>query len=298
MTTGRPKLTILERLGTLRRRLMRERRIRAVTDVMAAAGDAGGPFLASGLAFGALFAVIPALLFVVGLVGFVIGDQARAQELILSLLGSVPALGELASVMLTQVVDQRDSLSLVGIVGLAWAASGFYGSLDDAMRRLLPGDQPRGVIEQRLRGLVAVSALVVAVIAAVAASSLASVVDAFIPAGGADVLRIQGAIVSSVIFFLVVWLVYVVVPRSNPGARIALVPALVMGTLMGLLSTFFGALAPLLVGGRTGVGVLAAIFAALVWLRLVFEALTFGAAWTRIRRDRARIRSSPPTLDG
>ena len=133
--------------------------------------------------------------------------------------------------------------------------------------------------------------------AAAAVTSLVSMLDALVPSGGVEVLRLQGALLSAVVFVIVVWLVYVIVPRSSPGARLALVPALVIGACIGLLTTIFGALTPLLVGGNVGIGLLAVIFATLVWLRLVFDLLIFGAAWTRIRRDRVRRLSVAATLD-
>ena len=46
---------------------------------MSAAGEAGGPLLAAGLAFRALFAILPALLLIAGISGwFIVDAEARA----------------------------------------------------------------------------------------------------------------------------------------------------------------------------------------------------------------------------
>lgn len=295
---GGPRLSIGDRVGVLQRRLLRDKRVREIQAVTTVVGDASGGLLAAGLAFNALFAIIPALLFAVGILGFLIGDPARAEEIVKSLVARVPAIAAFASAILEQLIAGRGAFSIVGLIGFVWGASGFYGSLDEAMRRLLPGGAPRGVIDQRIRGVVAVFALVGAAIAAVLATSLVSLLDAvlLLPAGF-DVVRLLGIALTIPIFVIVVLVTYLIVPVAAPGARAALPPALLAGTGIGLVTALFSVLAPLLVGRLSGLGLLATVFGALIWLRLVFEMLTYGAAWARVRRDRARRRSEAPTLE-
>ncbi|MBA2571366.1 MAG: YihY/virulence factor BrkB family protein [Chloroflexi bacterium] len=295
---GGPRLSIGDRVGVLQRRLLRDKRVREIQAVTTVVGDASGGLLAAGLAFNALFAIIPALLFAVGVLGFVIGDTARAQEIVESLVARVPTIAAFASAILEQLIAGRGAFSIVGLIGFVWGASGFYGSLDEAMRRLLPGGAPRGVIKQRIRGVVAVFALVGAAIAAVLATSLVSLLDAvlLLPAGF-DVVRLLGIALTIPIFVLVVLVTYLIVPVAAPGARAAFPPALLAGTGIGLVTALFSVLAPFLVGRLLGLGLLATVFGALVWLRLVFEMLTYGAAWARVRRDRARRLSEAPTLE-
>jgi len=88
----------------------------------------------------------------------------------------------------------------------------------------------------------------------------------------------------------VAWIVYVIVPADTPGWRAAFLPALVAGTLMGLLTSLFGLVAPLLVGGFSGLGVLASVFVALVWFNWIFQILLYGGAWARLRRDGRYLR--------
>jgi uncharacterized BrkB/YihY/UPF0761 family membrane protein len=90
--------------------------------------------------------------------------------------------------------------------------------------------------------------------------------------------------------FLVCLACYLLVPVEPPHWRSALSPAAVAGVAIGLLTSLFGALAPLLVSGFTGLGVIASVFVALVWLGWVFQFLLYGAAYTRARDVQARSR--------
>ncbi len=293
-----PGLSLRDRLGVLKRRALRDPRVAEIQAVTSAVGEASGGLLAAGLAFNALFAIIPALLFMVGLLGFLIGDPARAQEIVESLVDRVPAVADLADAVLDQLVAGRGAFSVVGIVGVAWGASGFYGSLDETMRRMFPGGAPRSIIAQRIRGVVAVFGLVGAALAAVIATSVVSLLDAvLILPEGIEWIRVLSTILMIVVFILVVLFTYLVVPTASPPLRAALPPALVAGVGIGLLTALFSVLAPFLVGRLSGLGLLATVFGALVWLRLIFEMLVYGAGWARIRRDRTRRKSTTPTLD-
>jgi uncharacterized BrkB/YihY/UPF0761 family membrane protein len=80
-------------------------------------------------------------------------------------------------------------------------------------------------------------------------------------------------------------LVYMVVPTAPPSLRAALPPAILAGIGIGLLTNLFSLLAPLLIGGLAGFGVIATVFGALVWLNFSYQILLYGAAWARVRRD-------------
>ena len=92
------------------------------------------------------------------------------------------------------------------------------------------------------------------------------------------------------------WLVclacYLLLPVRPPHWRAALVPAIVAGTAIGLLTSLFGVLAPMLAGGFTSLGVIASVFIALVWLNWLFQALLLGAAYARHRDVQQRHRES------
>jgi uncharacterized BrkB/YihY/UPF0761 family membrane protein len=268
--------------------------------VLEGSNTAGGGLLAAGLAFHALFAILPALLFLTGVAGWLIQDPARRAALIADLVDKIPPLSGPLSESLEQLAAAAGAFSLVGLLGLAWGASNFYGSLDEAMRRLFPGGKPRGLVEQRLRGLLTVIALVGIVAAALVLGGIWQFVEATI-GPPSDVLfwRLVGPAVTMLMFVIIVLGTYLFVPAAPPSFRAALPPALLTGLAIGILSNVFTVLAPMLVGSleRFGVGVVGiALFAALIWLNYVFTLLIFGAAWARVRRDQADLRHRTPSL--
>jgi uncharacterized BrkB/YihY/UPF0761 family membrane protein len=84
---------------------------------------------------------------------------------------------------------------------------------------------------------------------------------------------------------VVVLAIYLLIPAAPPSWRAALPPAIVAGLGIGLLTQLFGILTPWLVGGLLAFGVIATVFAALIWLNFSYQILLYGAAWARIRRD-------------
>ncbi len=84
---------------------------------------------------------------------------------------------------------------------------------------------------------------------------------------------------------LVVLAIYKLVPTAPPSFRAAVLPAVVAGVGIGLLTNLFGILAPWLIGGLSAFGVVATAFAVLIWLNFSFQMLLYGAAWARLRRD-------------
>jgi membrane protein len=262
-------------------------RARAVLDI---ANHAGAPLLAAALAFNAMFAILPALLLLSGILGWLIDDPNTRARLLSDLVSLVPPLEAAISTSLEGVVRARGGLTLVGLVGLVWGASNFYAALDEVMRRIFIGGRPRGFIDQRLRGVMVVAGLVVAVVGTTLLGGMWTAFETTVGElpGSAVLLGIAGPVTLIAFWIVAVALVYRIVPTAPPSWREAWPPAIVAGLGIGLLTNLFSLLAPYLVGGLAVFGILAAIFGAFVWLNLGFQLLVWGAAWARYRRDRMR----------
>ena len=251
------------------------------------AGD--GSLLSAGLAFRALFAILPALLLLAGLVGLFIAYPARRAEVLASALRLVPApLADPFRGALEGLVAGGSAFSVVGLATLAWGASGFYGQLDAAMARLLPGPRRRGAIDERLRGLAAVVGVAGVVVAGVLAGGLWSILAAAAgPIGLASFDIVVGWAAVSLVLACLDLLVYRWVPVAPPSPGEALPPAVVAGVVQGLITVSFAYVTPEFVGSLSAFGPLVGVLAAMVWLQLVMRLLVLGAVWSRRRRDGA-----------
>jgi membrane protein len=295
-TDRAPRLSLRDRLAVVQRAVMRDPRVRFALEVLRDYGSAGGGLLAAGLAFYALFAIIPGILTLVALLGIVISDPVSREKVIEFLVDQIPPLQPVARTIITTLADGSRVGSILGIIGVIWGASGFYGALDGALSLILPGPGSRGVVEQRIRGIIGVLLIAGLGLGAVMISSVEAIVVSLVDVPGLDLLRLFSIAITCGLAILVSEVVFVVVPRNAPSWRAAAAPAVLTGTGIGLLTSLFGVLTPFLIRGFAALGVIASVFAALIWLNLVFQILLYGAAWARIRRDREVLRRQPPRI--
>jgi membrane protein len=270
-------------LDTTIAKVMAIRIVKLVMNVLDTAGQAGAGLFSAALAFSTLFALFPLLLLVAGILGWVIDDPVQREALLQQLISYFPPIENLLSDSLDTLVAQRSALTIVGVVGLLWGASGFYLALDEVMRRLFAGAAPRDFVQGRLRGILMVVFLIGLMVATLLITSVVSIVTSI--TGQDHLLRLLTPIAGLFVLILVVMAIYLLIPAAPPSWRAALPAAIVAGLGIGLLTQLFGILTPWLVGGLLAFGVIATVFAALIWLNLSYQILLYGAAWARIRRD-------------
>jgi membrane protein len=275
----------------------------------------GGDMLAGALAYYAFFTMVPALLLFVGLLGVFVEDAAVRAQVVTSLVDQVDPIAEVATVVVDGLAGSGRTSTIIGLLGLLWGASGFYGALESSMARTFPGPGSRDFLHTRLRGLLAVALVLGGMVAAVIVIFGLPLVQAWLEqrCDEIDALRIPlveqacqvdlgmisavGAILVTIAVASVVSLVvYVVVPTDGATLRQALPAALLVGVVIGVLTSLFGLFAPILVREWLTLGVVGSVFIALIWFRLVFQALLYGAAFARLRRDRDRTFQGRPVL--
>jgi YihY family inner membrane protein len=246
--------------------------------------------LAGGLAYAALFAIVPGVLLLAGVVGLVYADPVEQAKVVAIVVSVLPPLRDLIEVVLTDAARAAGPVSIFGAIFLVWGTSRFVVAFEDAIARVMGGDKRRGLLASNLGALAAV----VLMIGAIVLSTLLSGIVAFIEAGAAlGVLHVVGEVISIGLGFVPVVatiaatvLVYRIVPLPAPTWRAVVVPGITVGLALTVLARVFVFLAPRLLGAAAFLGALATAFAALAWLSLSFQAILLGAAWVRDRTDR------------
>lgn len=262
--------------------------VRWLIPIMAAYDAAGGGLLASGLAFNSLFAILPSILLIIAVVGVILGDPGRLADLSTSLSVSFPPLAGFFKVALGGFAEGVVTYSLVGVVALIWGASRFYQSLDDAMARIFESKRRRDPFERGLLGVLSVFLLAAVVGGIIVVSQLASKVGGIGPpalaVGSALFASSIGVGLGSILVLSgAIAVIYRVVPTNRPGWRAIRRPAPVVGTFIAIFTALFTALTPQLVGSLQIYGAFVAVFAAMIWLSFVCQALLIGAAWVHRR---------------
>jgi YihY family inner membrane protein len=287
--------------GAILERVLDRPRVAELRAVLEVYGRAPGGLLASGLAFAALFAAFPIALVTLGVAGLLVDEPAVQAQLAQAISALVPPLHDLVDAALLALSDGAAITSVVGVLGLVWTVSQFYVTLDVAFARIFADRQERNVFRRAARGFVWVAGLVGAVAALIVGSSLAAAAEAFLP-GSSSALTGLGRILSlpvvTAIGVAVVAVVYRVVPPQAPVWRAIWLPALAAGLGIVALSQLFLFVAPRLIGAALLAGSLATAFIALAWLSFTFQALLLGAAWVRVRDDRAVALAGSSALGG
>lgn len=303
------------RLEALQRAVMRTAPLRAVLDVMRAYDRGGGGMLAGALAYFAFFSLVPALLLFVSLLGIVIEDDGLRQSLIDELVNQLDPIRDVAIAVIDGLADGGRTGTIVGVLGLLWAGSGFYGALQGAMQRMFPGPGGRDFLTTRFNGVITVALVLATLLIAVVIvfglplvtgwldrrcsefeSLEVAVLDGFC---SIDFVQLSGAVAvvgAMGIAFAAVLTIYLVIPTDGPTFRQAFWPAVLVGLAIGGLTSLFGWISPLIVRHWLTLGLVGNVFIALIWLNLVMQALVYGAAFARLRRDRARIRDGGARL--
>lgn len=259
-----------------------------VMGVMDSYGKVRGGLLAGGLAYGALFAAITGLMFLVGVLGIIVSDPAVRESIVEWVAELVPVLEPIVRDGLIALSSNAGAISIIGLVGLAWGASQFYGALDATFALIFSQSPQRGMVGRTLRGLAALFLLVVGVLGGVALSWLQGRIEDSIDAGGAggvwqSVSGMLIPILTGVAAVGAVAIIYRLVPNTKVPVRILLPPAIAAGIVLAVMSQLFVILAPLLTGDFTVFGGVATVFVAMAWLSLTFQVLLIGAVWTNER---------------
>jgi YihY family inner membrane protein len=267
--------------------------VRGPRAVLTVYNAAGGGLLAAGLAFSALFAGLTALLFAVGVVGYLIPSDAAGKPILDVFTGELASLAPVARNALATISHNAGAFSIVGLAGLAWGASQFYGAIDEAIARLFARTPARGMFDRILRGFASVLLLVGGLFAGIAISAVQAFVSGGIGSGlegdlGRAFSTIGSIAATAVAAIAVVAILYRIVPNTKVPMSVLRLPAIAAGLVLTVLTRLLVYIAPLLAGALSVFGSVAAVFAALAWLHLAFQVILFGAAWTSVRLEAAQ----------
>ena len=261
--------------------------VRTARAVAEAFDQAGGGLLAGGLTYSALFALLPTLLLMTGIMGVVVKDPERRRAILESIGDALPPLRQFLEANLDALTDGATGFGILGLLGLAWGASRFYGSLDDALGRIFSSAPRRGLVQKTVRGLLSVVLLVSVFIVALVLTGIASYLAAETAAALGTEARTFWQIVtptlSAAVFVLATGAVYRLLPARHVSWTALWLPSIVVGIALAAITQLFSFVAPRLIGAAAVYGTFVAIFAAMIWLSALFQVLLLGAAWVRVR---------------
>jgi membrane protein len=250
-----------------------------------------GTHLAAMIAYFALLSFVPLLFLALSLVALG-GQQSESSYLVEELRRAFPAssVDRLLDVV-RSIQEQATSLSIIGGIGLLWAALGFFSVLESAFN-IVYGLPNRSFVRQKALVLLLVAGTLVVLFAALVVGSLGVELARHAGVAGNVLSYVYALAVSTALIFGLTWTLYYLLTNAAltwretfPGALFAAV----------LLQVSFQAL-PLFIRLTTGELVALQAFGGLVlllvWLYLMANVLVFGAEinwWL----SRGRVATTP-----
>lgn len=250
---------------------------------------AGGALVAGGLAYSALFAIVPMGLVTAGLTGLLVTDPATRKQVVSTIADVLPPMRGLLEVVLAEAARSATTISLVGAATLIWGGSRFVLAFETAMSRVAGGPRKRGLLRRNLIGLATAFLFVGTVVLGAVLAGVAAFLDAAVAENEIAALsfltRLVLALLPLTIAVAVMSLVYRIVPEVRPSWRAAWAPAAVVAIVLTISARAFVFIAPRLIGSAATIGTIATVFAALAWLGLTFQVVLLGAAWVGERHE-------------
>lgn len=202
-------------------------------------------FMAGAISFNILVAVIPLLLLVVGVSGYVVaaryGDPAGV--LVGLLLETIPAVGgdvDLASGVrgvITNLIEERGGLSVVGAIFFIWLSTRLVGTLRTVLREVFDIGEDRGIVKGKIFDAQIVLIAGTLLLVNVGITLGVELVHQY----GVEVLDLRervatasSQLIAHSLAFLSIWMLFVLIYRFLPARWIPWRTALVAATIMAV----------------------------------------------------------------
>jgi membrane protein len=253
--------------------------------VVTAYGESQASNYAAALAFAAFLAMFPMILGALSIIGLAIRDpatEARFQTFVLHLFPG-NAQPELQSAI-HGVRQSAGWFGLVSLGGLVWSASGIFATMEFALTRIF-GTKRRGVLRQKVMGLMMMMLVVVALGITLAANAAAGYLSPYVPYAWV----LSFAVGAAVMVVLLV-LLYRFVPNHAFSVRDMLPGALLAGVLIEVLSLGFPLYARFAGSFNTYGAQFGLFFLLASWLYLLSQLLLLGAVYNQFRLGPLRLR--------
>lgn len=241
---------------------------------------------AAALSFYALVALIPIVMIMSSLLGFVLGSSAQAaQAFTADLMRIFPVGRELFVANIDQLLDHRSSLSFYGTLLLFVIANTLLGNLERALSRIF-GDKRRTLISAHLLGMLFVSVLALLLVL----PSFVALLHVVLMKYGFDIplYFVRSHLYSFICAFVGYFLLIRMIPKTRVAKRHAAFGGLVFAvalSLMHVVSRFYFSV----VFTRYNLiyGSLSSLVLMLVWMYYFFALVLFVSEMVALLRQKS-----------
>lgn len=196
---------------------------------------------AAALAYYAVFSIFPLSLLVFASMTYLL-PEGSFDAALATLISIFPRFADLLDIQAERIESARNAFGLIGLFGLLYGASGYFGNLSAAIQHLFDANQDsRPYWLRRGLGIALVMLVAVLLLGIVFLSFLVGSLAqlSIMPAVIVNVLR--GRAISAITFaagVLSIFLLFRFIPRQRPGLRPAILGA--VATMLGLTALNLG----------------------------------------------------------
>jgi membrane protein len=247
--------------------------------------QARAPQAAASIAYYAIFSLFPLLLVLIALGSIVIQTQRVESAVLNYLTSALPFSQPLIQRNLEEVLRRRQTLGIIGAVGLTWAASGVFSTLAHNINSAWKEAPTRAFLETRLVGMGMVFILVLLVVLSFLGSTVLDLLARLgvpfvssVAAYGTTFLGLLSSVIPGLFTFVMLLSLYRWVPNTQVKWSAAIGGSLVASILWELIQEGFALfLSSSLFNLQLVYGSLATIIILLLWIYIAGLIVLFGA---------------------
>jgi membrane protein len=241
--------------------------------------------VAASMAFYTLFSLFPLILLLISIGSIFLKDQGSLGQ-VLRFVGEIlPGAQGVVNENITNVVQQRGTVGLVGFVTLLWSASNVFTTLSAHINAAWSGSGKRNFFEKRLIGLGIISAMILALVGYILATILFQLM-AWLRVPFLGAASLSGGEAGGWVWSLLSWMlvlgllsgIYGWIPKTHVPWQAALISgAITTFILLGLSRILTGLLALIIQRYQLIYGSLSALVAFMFYIYLTNLVVLIGA---------------------
>lgn len=238
------------------------------------------PFLAGGVAFNILLALVPFVLLLISGLSFLLGSEpVEAARTVTSLLeqllpNEAPRASELLRSVVTDVLTTRSTVTIYSAIVFAWFSTRLFGSLRSVLALIFDGTD-RGIVAGKLFDFLATIVATVAVVVYVVFSAYLDLAATrgleLLHAVGlaqdamSGVEYVLGRLLAVALVFSLFYALYRGLPRRRPSVQVAAVAAFTASVLFEIARHVFAMIVGAADPSSLYTGTIAAIVSVVFW---------------------------------
>lgn len=196
------------------------KRLDILKNTLSSFADAYASQAAASLAYYAIFSLFPLLLVLIAGGSYFL-DQQQAYELVSRFVqNALPVSTQMINENLSQVVDARGAVGVIGLVALLWSASSFFTVLAHNINLAWTGAARRGFLAKRLVGMGMIVGLIGLFALSVTMEGVTSLIPISAINGGSALDLNLWRLISSLGSWLTIFLMFLALYRWIPTAQV------------------------------------------------------------------------------